>query len=258
MNNLAGKTILVAGGAGYLGVPLCQLLAAQGAKVCIGDANQEQLDQTVKLIQAQSPQSEVWGQTLDVADETSIIDTVAACADRFGDLHGLVNATSGASGKPINDVTGDDFDMANRMNLTGPFLLARQAASHMSGAGSIVMYASMFGLVSPNQANYPSGVTRNPIEYGAGKAGMIQVVRYLASHYGPQNIRVNGVAPGPFPNVDRLKLPTVFVENLERQTMLGRVGQSHETAGPVAFLLSDAASYITGHTLPIDGGWTAW
>ena len=87
---------------------------------------------------------------------------------------------------------------------------------------------------------------------------MIQMVRYLASHFGPQNIRVNAVAPGPFPNVEKLNLPDEFIKNLERDTMLGRVGQNHETAGPVAFLLSDAASYITGHTLPIDGGWTAW
>lgn len=258
MNSLEGKTILVAGGAGYLGVPLCQLLAAQGAKVCIGDTNQMQLDQAVQLIRTNAPQSEVWGQTLDVADEASIINNVGACAEKFGGLHGLVNATSGASGKPIDDLTGDDFDAANRLNLTGPFLMAREAAKLMNGVGSIVMYASMFGLVSPNQANYPPGVTRNPIEYGAGKSGMIQMVRYLASHYGPQNIRVNAVAPGPFPNIDRLNLPATFIENLERDTMLGRVGRAHETAGPVAFLLSDAASYITGHTLPIDGGWTAW
>tara|TARA_B110000091_G_scaffold207316_1_gene245358 strand:- start:328 stop:1107 length:780 start_codon:yes stop_codon:yes gene_type:complete len=258
LTDLEGKTILVAGGAGYLGVPLCQLLAAQGANVCIGDTNQDQLDQAIQLIRADAPKGNVWGQKLDVGNEASIISGVAACAERFGGLHGLVNATSGASGKPIDDLTSNDFDAANRVNLTGPFLMARQAAQHMKGAGSIVMYASMFGLVSPNQANYPSGITRNPIEYGAGKAGMIQMVRYLASHYGPQNIRVNAVAPGPFPNIERLNLPEEFIENLERDTMLGRVGRAHETAGPVAFLLSDAASYITGHTLPIDGGWTAW
>ena len=139
MNNLEGKTILVAGGAGYLGVPLCQLLAAQGANVCIGDVNQDQLDQAIQLIGTDAPKSEVWGQTLDVANEASVIESVAACAERFGELHGLVNATSGASGKPIDDLTGDDFDAANRINLTGPFLMAREAAKHMKGAGSIVM-----------------------------------------------------------------------------------------------------------------------
>jgi|TARA_B110000444_G_scaffold110614_1_gene104409 NAD(P)-dependent dehydrogenase (short-subunit alcohol dehydrogenase family) len=258
LKSLKGKTILIAGGAGYLGVPLCKLLVAEGANICIGETNQEQLDQTIQSICANSPDARVIGLPLDVGNETSIVNYVTASVNYFGKLHGLVNATSGASGKEIQDLTSDDFDLANNLNLTGPFLMAREAAKYMKGAGSIVMYSSMFGLVSPNQANYPHGLTRNPIEYGAGKAGMIQMVRYLASHFGPQNIRVNAVAPGPFPNVEKLNLPDEFIKNLERDTMLGRVGQNHETAGPVAFLLSDAASYITGHTLPIDGGWTAW
>lgn len=258
MKSLGGKTILVAGGAGYLGVPLCQLIAAQGANVCIGDTDPTRLQRAIQLVRAETDDVDVVGMPLDVGDEASIVEWVTACSDEFGNLHGLVNATSGASGKELADLTGADFDRANRLNLTGPFLMSRESSKHMAGGGSIVMYASMFGIVSPNQANYPAGVTRNPIEYGAGKAGMIQMVRYMASHYGPQNIRVNAVAPGPFPNTAKLNLPPEFIGNLERDTMLGRIGEPHETAGPVAFLLSDAASYITGHTLPIDGGWTAW
>jgi NAD(P)-dependent dehydrogenase (short-subunit alcohol dehydrogenase family) len=258
LNSLKRKTVLIAGGAGYLGEPLCRLLAANGARVCIGDTDEKRCAQVIQAIQAATPGAEVMGLELDIGDEVSITGGIAACVKNFGTLNGLVNATSGASGKEIDDVTGDDFDRANKLNLTGPFLMAREAAKYMIGGGSIVMYASMFGLVSPNQANYPDGVTRNPIEYGAGKAGLIQMVRYLASHYGPQNIRVNAVAPGPFPNVDKLNLPNEFIKNLETDTMLDRVGGAHETAGPVAFLLSDAASYITGHTLPVDGGWTAW
>lgn len=253
-----GKSVLIAGGAGYLGEPLCQLLAKIGAKVCIGDTDEERCAQVVHSIRSATPGAEVMCLELDISDEASINESIAQCVKNFGRLHGLVNATSGASGKEIDEVTSDDFDHANNLNLTGPFLMAREASKYMNGGGSIVMYASMFGLTSPNQANYPVGVTRNPIEYGAGKAGMIQMVRYLASHYGPKNIRVNAVAPGPFPNVARLNLPNEFIRNLEADTMLGRVGAAHETAGPVAFLLSDAASYITGHTLPVDGGWTAW
>ncbi len=258
MNSLKGKHILIAGGAGYLGEPLCQALATQGAKICIADTDQTRCAQVANAIQAVTPNANVMALNFDIGNEASIVDGISACVQKFGGLDGVVNATSGASGKEIGDVTAEDFDRANRLNLTGPFLMAREAAKFMNGGGSIVMYASMFGLTSPNQANYPDGVTRNPIEYGAGKAGMIQMVRYLASHFGPQNIRVNAVAPGPFPNVAKLDLPDEFIQNLEADTMLGRVGKAHETAGPVAFLLSDAASYITGHTLPVDGGWTAW
>ncbi len=258
MFELKNKTILVAGGAGYLGLPLCQLIARQGGNVCIGDFDREALERAVRAVRADNPNAEVRGIHLDIGDEASINNCISTCADQFGVLAGLVNATAGASGKLIEDLTGSDFDSANRLNLTGPFLLAREAAHHMNQGGSIVMYSSMYGLVSPNQAHYPGEVPRNPIEYGAGKAGMVQMVRYLASHYGSKNIRVNGVAPGPFPNIEKLNLPAEFIDNLDRATMLGRVGKPHETAGAVVFLLSDAASYITGHTLPVDGGWTAW
>ena len=124
---------------------------------------------------------------------------------------------------------------------------------------SIVMFGSMYGLVSPNLSLYPKEINPNPIEYGAGKAGLIQITKYLAAYYGQHNIRVNAIAPGPFPNIKKQgNDDSVFINNLKKSTMLGRLGDAKEIAAPTVFLLSEESSYITGQTLSVDGGWTSW
>ena len=125
------------------------------------------------------------------------------------------------------------------------------------------MFSSMYGRVSPDPRVYFAPMKPNPIEYGIAKAAIDQMVRYLAVHYAPKNIRVNGVCPGPFPNQDVPAYQAdpgfrAFVERLAGKVPMGRVGQRHELAGPVTFLASDESSFVNGHILVVDGGWTAW
>jgi NAD(P)-dependent dehydrogenase (short-subunit alcohol dehydrogenase family) len=255
--DLAGRAILVAGGAGYLGLPACELMGRLGARIAVADIDPARLAAAETAIrEAGAP--EVLALPLDIGEEDSILACVRAVTERFGTLSGLVNATFGSTARTFDALTAAEFDRANRLNLTGSFVLARAAAGAMGEGGSIVLYASMYGLVAPVPANYPEGMAPNPIEYGAGKAGIVQMVRYMAAHFGRRGIRVNAVAPGPFPHRATQDGSAGFMANLERSTMLGRIGRRDELAGPTSFLLADAASYITGQCLSVDGGWTAW
>lgn len=258
MFSLEGRNILVTGGAGYLGTPVCQLLKAQGANVIIADRDADRLDIARATIADAPGTGNVATVPLDMAEEASILSCVEQAAAAFGKLSGLIAATAFNSGKTFNELDAATFDLANRINLTGSFLLARAAAENMGAGGAMVLYSSMYGVVAPDPKNYPGQMAPNAIEYGVGKAGLNQMVRYMAGHYGPRNIRVNALYPGPFPHAAVQESHPDFIANLEAGTMLGRIGRQHETAGAAVFLVSDAASYITGQVLGVDGGWTAW
>ena len=256
--DLTDKVALVAGGAGYLALPACKALVEHGARVMIADLDREKLDKAARQTRAASSHDKAAALPLDVGDEASVKDAVAETVARFGRLDVLVNAAFLSIGKTVEELTAEEFDRANRVNVTGAFLLAREAAGAMKAGGSIIIFSSMYGLVAPDPDIYRPPMNPNPIEYGACKAACLQMVRYLAMHYGPRGIRVNAVAPGPFPWDSTQKNNPGFPERLAAKTMLGRIGRREETAGAVVFLASDEASYVTAHTLRVDGGWTQW
>lgn len=263
MFDLTGKTALVAGGAGYLGGPVCAKLAEQGASVVIADINAEMAAKAADEVSKAVPGSRVAAFRMDVANEQSVKEVVGKTAEKFGNLNIMVNATAAAAGKLVEELSGNEFDVALHANLTGSFFLARESAAHMKGGGNIVMFSSMYGRVAPDPRAYIQPMKPNPIEYGVAKAGLDQMIRYLAVHWGPRNIRVNGVCPGPFPNAGKpvyAKDPGFisFVDRLAQKVPLGRVGRQGEMAGAVVFLASDEASFVTGHILVVDGGWTIW
>lgn len=254
MFSMSGKHVLIVGGAGYLGLPVCEALRRQGASLCIADHHAGRLAEAKAALEAQDGSGTVTTLPIDMGDEASILACVAEC----NRIDGLIMATAGSSNTHFDKLTADDFDRSNRINLTGTFVLARAAAKKMPEGGAMVFYSSMYGTVSPDPANYPGDMPPNPVDYGAGKAGISQMARYMGSHFGKKGIRVNAIAPGPFPPQAVQDAHPAFIANLARDCMMGRMGRRHETAGAAVFLLSDAASYITGQVLAVDGGWTAW
>jgi NAD(P)-dependent dehydrogenase (short-subunit alcohol dehydrogenase family) len=255
-SSFGDKLILVTGGAGHLGSPITVALDAAGARVICCDlpGRSEALVQGKRL-----------GRTTPVSANLDTAEAVEAfMADvvgRHGAPDGVVHlAFASSSGQTLETLGADTFSATLTRSLTPAFALCRAAAEAMKPrrSGSLVLFSSMYGLVAPDPRIYQAPMAPNPVDYGVSKAGVLQLARYFAMHYGPHGIRCNCVTPGPFPNPGVQERHPDFIVELNRKTTLNRVGRNDEIVGPTLFLLSDAASFVTGHSLVVDGGWTAW
>lgn len=258
--DLSGRTALVTGATGHLGQQICRALGSAGAHVLANARSAEKAADFVSQCRVEGISAEAT--VFDITDP----DAVAACAAARADsaLHILVNNAYGGSGGTVESSSPEAFGAAYDIAVTAAHRLLRAMLPALrrgrveAGDASVINVASMYGMVSPDLRAYATPEGSNPPFYGAAKAALIQYTRYAACEFGPEGLRVNALAPGPFPSAAVQQDAPGFVKTLADRVPMGRIGQAGEIGGPVVFLAAPAATFVTGAVLPVDGGWTAW
>jgi NAD(P)-dependent dehydrogenase (short-subunit alcohol dehydrogenase family) len=250
--DLTGDVVLVTGGGGLIGAEVCRAIDRHGGTAVVAEYDEER----GRNVAAQLAHTEFI--QLDITDPASIDEVCEHVFADHGCLDGLVNLAY-----PRTDDYGQAFESVDKdglienisLHLGGYYAMTRAAALRMlehECEGSIVNFSSIYGMHAPNFSIYDGTDMTSPVEYSVLKAGILNLTRYLASYLGSDGIRVNSVSPGGVFDGQ----PERFVENYEQNVPLGRMAEPEDVSGAVVYLLSDAASYVTGHNLVVDGGWT--
>ncbi|WP_122817966.1 SDR family NAD(P)-dependent oxidoreductase [Nocardioides pantholopis] len=245
---LDGKVVWVTGASRGLGRSVATGLVAAGAQVVLSARSAEDLDRLV----AELPRDSCSPIALTVDDEPAVDAAVEQIVARHGRLDGLVNGAGiSPTFTPAVDVAAADWRQVLGVNLTGTFLCARAAGRQMlaQGSGSVVNVTSVHAR---------QGFERIAA-YAASKGGVEALTRVLSLEWATAGVRVNNLAPGYYDtDLSHGLLESRWGDRIRSRTPMGRTGLPHELVGAAVFLLSDAASFVTGSTLTVDGGWSAW
>lgn len=257
--SLDGKIVVLTGAAGIIGCQVVKTFVEAGARVFAIDRDEAQLEERLG-----AAHSSLMTCVADVASRPSLSDAHALLVARWGQADALLNNAATKSKnffEPFETFAVEEWNEVMAVNLTGAMLCAQVFGSPMAerGKGSIVNTLSIYGIVAPDQriyegSEYLGRAINTPAVYAASKAGLWGLTKYLAAYWGHNGVRVNAVTPGGvFSGQNK-----TFVENYSSRTPLGRMAQTDDIVNAVRYLTSDAAKYITGHNLVVDGGWTAW
>jgi len=253
VGRFAGRTAVVTGGAGGIGRAVCAGFWAEGAAVAVVDVDADLVTATVAELQAAGDPERATGWTVDVRDPAAVAELMAGVNGRLGGPHVLVNLAGGSLGTPrdLGEISPADLDTVLDVNVKGTFLCCQAAMPYLveTGCGVIVNTSSIGG-------RQPSPVTGVP--YAAAKAAIVGLTKRLAKEVGPDRVRVNAIAPG-LVLTERLQRMFDAMEPAEQREVveaipLRRLPDLTEIVEPILFLASEAAGYITGVVLDVNGG----
>lgn len=254
MKRLQNKILLITGAASGIGRASALRFSTEGATVCALDIDKEGLEATCSM--AAQSSGTVIPYTLDLTQEPQVKDTVDKIVEQHGQLDGLFNVAGGSGRRygdgPIDQCTLEGWHKTLDLNLTSMFLMCKYTIPHLKQGSSIVNLASVLGMTG--NAEFATHA------YAASKGAVISMSRSMAVYYASYQIRVNVIAPGLVQTgmTARAEGNAAIMEMMKRlQPLTGTIGEAEAVADVAAFLVSDDARFVTGVTIPVDGGWTA-
>lgn len=261
--DLTSRVAIVTGGSGLLAYEHMKALADFGAIVVLADLyNKEKMDVRIAELNIDGEERGM-AAICDVTkkeDWEALRDTVI---EKFGHIDILLNNAgfTNQSQTPNFNRTFENFPLEDwnniiNVNLTGTFLGCQIIGNEMlaQGNGSIINFASLYGVVSPNHNIYPDTGISQPVAYSVSKGAVVTLTRYLAALWAAKGVRVNSITPGGIFNGHN----EIFTSRFGQLNPIGRMSDKSELRGAIAYLASDASSHMIGHNLVVDGGWTIW
>ena len=257
--DISGKVIILTGGMGMLGKVYAKAMASHEAQVILLDITPEQ--QALDYIKSIGKYGgNIHYYKVDISQKQELVSAKNKILKKFGKVDGLINnaaITARAENLKKTD-RFEDFELSRwnkdmEVNVTGTMLCCQVFGSKMKKGSSIINISSTYGVVGPDQRIYPKGIFK-PVSYSVSKGAVISLTKYLATAWGPKQIRVNCVVPGGVQE----KQSKDFIKNYSYRTPLGRMARPEEYVGLIIYLISKSSSYCTGGIFMQDGGWTAW
>lgn len=252
--SLRGRSVVVTGASGLYGSLFARALAAAGAHVVVTSREEDRAERSAEVLRDEG--FEASAMSVDLASADSTARFASLYLERFGAPDVLVNNAVHRAGGGLFDTGVEDWESTSAVNSRGLFHVTQSFSAGMveRGSGSIINIGSIYGLVAPDFSIYEDTGMTMPAFYAFDKAGMVGFTRYLAAALGPRGVRVNCICPGGLRSEGQDER---FVAAYERRVPLRRLADEDDVTGTLVYLASDAAAYVTGAIIPVDGGWSA-